>query len=523
MRHLRKSLAVAGAVAFATLLSGCIPMPPTHGGPDIFPPSQDGTIDFTPTGEDVPAELEEYYGQDVDWTLCSGGMTCGTIDAPMDWFNPDGRSIEVSMIVRPADGDAIGTMLYNPGGPGASGLDYVQQYADYLVSPTVLERYNLVGFDPRGVGQSTPISCYSDPQELYDYLYEIPAGPRPEPLSDEDLSQQLADAEAFGESCLEHTGEALEFMGTEQAASDMDLIRALVGEDQLNYLGVSYGTLLGATYADLFPENVGRFVLDAAISPDSTDAEGTVFQAGGFELAQRNFVTACIGEGDCPLDATDPDAGMQEIADLLDQLEQSPLRASDGRQLGSSAMFTAIVANLYSDQQWSTLRSVIESVKNGSADEALAESDRYYGVNPDGSFADNSFEVLIAVNCLDYPPVTDFDEVRANAAAVQAAAPTLWPQFVGLSTCAAWPFPATREPHEVTAPGANPILVIGGINDPATPYDWSVRLADQLESGVLISVDAEGHSQYNYGNRCVDEPVDSLFLTGQTITSDISC
>lgn len=535
--RLRRGIAaVALAAAAGLVLSSCMPLPPTLAGPTQTDPTTtdpasgptlapDGTIDFTPTGEDVSAELEPYFTQDVDWTLCSGGFTCGTIETPMDWFDAgDGRSIEVSMIVRPADGEMWGTMLYNPGGPGGSGLTYVQSYAEYLVPPEVLEHYNLVGFDPRGVGQSTPISCYDDPQFLYDYLFEMPAEGYDDvdPLSDETLQAQLEAGEEFGQACLEHTGEALEFMGTEQVASDMDLIRALIGEDELDYLGVSYGTLIGATYADLFPENVGRFVLDAAVAPDSTDAEGTIFQAGGFELALTNFIEDCLTQSDCPFDG-EADAVMEEISELLGDLDAEPIEAGDGRYLGSSSMFTAIAANLYSEQSWSTLRGIFAEVLAGEADSAFAAADGYYGVNPDGSFADNSFEALIAVNCLDYPAVTDFDEIRDIAAEVQEVAPTLWPDFVGMSTCASWPFEATREPHEITAPGANPIIVIGGLNDPATPYDWSVRLAEMLESGVLITVDAEGHSQYNGGNACVDDPVNDYFLNGNAITDDIEC
>lgn len=523
----RGGIAVALAASVAIALSGCIVLPPTldpgaSGGGTS--PSNGQPLDFEPTGERVDAALEPYYAQDVGWTLCEGGLTCGTIEAPMDWFAPDdGRSIELSVVVRPATGVAQGSMLYNPGGPGASGVDYVQQYGQYLLAPEVLSQYNLVGFDPRGVSRSTPITCYDDPSTLYDYLYDIPDGPAPEPLSDADLQQQLDEAATFADACLQYTGDALEFMGTEQAASDMDLIRALLGEERLQYLGVSYGTLLGATYAGLFPDRVGRFVLDAAVAPDATDAEGTLFQAGGFELALRNWMADCLSAGSCPLDAPSVDEGMLQLGSLFDELEASPLVASDGRELGSGSMFTAIAANLYSPQQWGALRSIVADVLAGEADSAFAAADGYYGVNPDGTFADNSFEALIGVNCLDAPAVTDFDEVRANAEQVRAAAPTLWRFFTGMSACAAWPFEATREPQVITAPGAEPIIVIGGRNDPATPYEQSVSLASQLESGVLISVDAEGHSQYNQGNACVDDPVNAYFLTGAAPSSDIDC
>ncbi len=528
MHRLRRRGLTALAVVAATglALTGCVILPPPLPGSPSTPgtsgtPGASDEPQWSPTGEAVAPELEPYFGQDVDWQDC-GANWCGTVTAPMDWFSAGEESIELAVTVAPATGERRGAILYNPGGPGASGVEYVQSYADYLLHPDVREHYDLVGFDPRGVGGSTPISCYDDPQELYDWLWEIPPGPAPEPLSDEDLEQQLESAQWLGDACLEHTGDYLQHIGTEQVASDLDLLRALLGEERLNYLGVSYGTLIGSTYADLFPENVGRMVLDAAVAPDSTDFEGTLYQAAGFELAYGNFVADCLQQRDCPFQGSKEDA-LQQTRALLDAIDADPIEVADGRQLGSGAFFTAIAANLYSDAQWETLRQVIADVAAGRGETAFAQADAYYGVRPDGSFEDNSLETLIAVNCLDYPPVTDFDEVRANAEQIMAAAPTLGPDFVGLGSCAAWPFEATREPHEITAPGAEPIIVIGGINDPATPYQQSVDLAAMLESGVLISVDAEGHGQYFGGNDCVDRPVNEYFLDGVAPAGQIDC
>lgn len=527
MHRFRRGLAAAAVVAASALaLAGCIPLPPSM-PPQTSGPVDPGTVDgppWSPTGEQAPAGMEEFYDQDVDWDEC-GSTWCGTIDAPMDWFGSTDDDIELHVVVAPATGERHGAILYNPGGPGASGADYVQQYADYLMHPDVREHYDLVGFDPRGVGQSTPISCYDDPRELYDWLWEIPPDAAEDPLSDEGLQQQLESAQWFADACLEHTGPLLQFVGTEQVASDMDLIRALLGEERLNYLGVSYGTLIGATYADLFPENVGRMVLDAAVSPDSTDFDGTLFQAGGFELAYGNFVADCLGRSDCPFTGTKEDA-LAATRALLDQLDAAPIAVPDGRQLGSGALFVAIAANLYADRQWPTLRGILGDVLAGDGESAYAAADQYYSVNPDGTFADNSLEALIAVNCLDYAAVTDFAEVRANAEQIMAAAPTLGPDFIGLGSCAAWPFEATRQPHAITAPGAEPIIVIGGRNDPATPYQQSVDLAEMLESGVLISVAAEGHGQYftqQSHSACIDEPVNEYFLEGVAPSGPIDC
>ena len=514
MHHPRRGLAALAAIAVSTLaLTGCI-LPPSL-------PEGLGAPQWSPTGEPVEPELEPFYGQQVDWQDC-GGVWCGTVTAPMNWDDPSADTIELAVNVAPATGERRGAILYNPGGPGASGVEYVREYGDYLLHPDVREHYDLVGFDPRGVGGSTPISCYDDPQELYDWLWELPPSPAPEPLSDEDLAQQMESAEWFGEACLEHTGPYLEFVGTEQVAGDMDLLRSLFGQEKLDYLGVSYGTLIGSTYADLFPENVGRMVLDAAVAPDATDFEGTLFQAAGFELAYGNFVDACLQEEDCPFQGDKADALVQ-TSELLNSLDAAPIPVADGRQLGSGALFTAIAANLYADFQWPTLRSILTDALAGDGESAFAAADEYYGVNADGTFRDNSLEALIAVNCIDSPAVTDFDEIRANAEEIMQAAPTLGPDFVGIGSCAAWPFEATRAPHEITAPGADPIIVVGGLNDPATSYQQAVDLAGMLESGVLISVDAEGHGQYNNGNACVDRPINEYFLTGTAPTGDLDC
>ena len=525
MHRPRRGLAaIAAAAATLIALSGCVFMPPPL--PDrpsaSLPPSSDSAPPWSPTGEAVEPALEQYYGQDVPWQAC-GANWCGTVAAPMDWFGSSEESIELAVTVAPATGERRGAILYNPGGPGASGADYVSQYGEYLMHPDVREHYDLVGFDPRGVGGSTPVSCYDDPAELYEWLWEIPEQ-NAETLSDADLQLQLESAQWLADACLEHTGPYLELVGTEQVASDLDLIRALLGEERLNYLGVSYGTLIGSTYADLFPENVGRMVFDAAVAPDSTDFEGTLYQAAGFELAYGNFVDDCLQQSDCPFDGPKEQA-LQQTRQLLDALDAAPIPVADGRELGSGALFIAIAANLYSDLQWGTLREILTEATAGRGEAAYAAADQYYGINPDGTFSDNSLEALIAVNCLDYPAVTDFGEARANAEVIMQAAPTLGPDFVGLSSCAAWPFEATRQPHAIRAPGADPIIVIGGLNDPATPYQQSVDLAAMLESGVLISVDGEGHGQYYapVPNPCVDAAVNEYFLTGVAPGADLSC
>ena len=515
--------------AAAVALSGCVFVPALLNPPTTptNPTDPTSTEGFDPT-EGVDEALVPFYEQEVEWSTCDG-IQCAVIEAPMDWFNPDpDKTVEIHFNVQEATGDeAIGYLLYNPGGPGASGFDYVSQYVDYLVPPEIREQYNVVGFDPRGVARSTPITCYEDPETLYNWMFAVgDGGDAPEyddvdSLSDEYLDQSRASAKEFAEACEEYTGEAISYFGTEQAASDMDLIRALLGQEQLDYYGVSYGTLLGATYAGLFPENVGRFVLDAAVSPESTDADGTLFQAKGFELALGNFLEDCIADSDCPIGASSRQGALDEMTALFDELDKKPLKGSNNRLLDGGTFFTSIAANLYSEFQWPLLRDIIADVQDGNADSAFNAVDEYYGVNPDGSFVDNSFEALVGVNCLDYAPEDDYDEIRAQAEVVKDEAPTVGRYFVGLSSCLDWPNAGSRDQSKIEAPGANPIIVIGGINDPATPYEQSVSLADQLESGILITVDAEGHGQYGSGNSCVDAPVSNYLLTGDAPSGDI--
>ena len=525
---------IALVCATALTLSGCVFIPallytpgPAPAPQPVPSPSDETQPDFDPT-EGVLAELHEYYTQEVDWEDCGAGQRCAAVTVPMDWFDPDpSKTLEVHMVVQEAEnGEAIGDLLYNPGGPGASGFDYVQQFGSYLVPKEILAEYNLVGFDPRGVARSSPITCYEDPETLFEWMFLMEddyTGPSDsdERLSDESLDASRASAKEFADACAEHTGEAVGYYGTEQVASDMDLMRALLGNEKLDYYGVSYGTLIGATYAGLFPERVGRFVLDAAVAPDASDADGSMFQAKGFELALGNFLEVCISESDCPIDADSRQEALDAMTALFDELDEDPLPGAMGRLLDGSTFFISIAANLYSEFQWPTLVDVIEDVQNGETLSAFTAVDQYYGVNPDRTFVDNSFEALVGVNCLDYAPEDDYDAIRAHAEEVMREAPTVGRYFVGLSSCIDWPNAGSRSQEPITAPGADPIIVIGGINDPATPYEQSVTLADQLESGILITVDAEGHGQYGNGNSCVDVPVTEYLLTGNAPAGDI--
>ena len=377
----------------------------------------------------------------------------------------------------------------------------------------------MVGFDPRGVGRSSAVACY-DAAQMDDYLYGIvPASAAATHGSTSSARPPPSSARPAAST----TGELLGQVDTVSAARDLDLLRAVLGDEQLNYLGYSYGTFLGATYADLYPDHVGRLVLDGAIDPSASDAEVTEAQAVGFEQALRAYLGDCLTGTDCPFDGT-VDDGMAEVGRLLASVDASPLRATDGRMVGADTLLTAIIYPLYSSESWPYLSQMFESVMFGEADVALSFADGYYGRNEDGTYRDNSAESFRAINCLDYTYQADVAVMREKAAAISEAAPTIGPYFgYGDLGCVNWPYQSDRERAEIHAEGASPILVVGTTGDPATPYEWAVALADQLDSGVLVSYEGEGHTAYNKSNACVSDAVEGFLIDGTVPASDPMC
>ena len=507
-RRTIRGVVLAVIAAASVTLAGCSLIPDQPG-----PPSRSATPDVSGVDE----ALIPFYGQQLTWEECGESFDCTTVRAPLDWDAPDAGDIELSVVrQRATGGDPIGSLLTNPGGPGASGVDLVQGSIDFAVGEALQADYDVIGFDPRGVGRSTAVRCYDAP-EMDAYLFDIPAGERGSAQWAEELTEGNAD---FAAACEENSDGILPYITTVQSARDMDLLRGVLGDEKLNYLGYSYGTFLGATYADLYPERVGRVVLDGAVDPQASSLEVGTTQGLGFESALRSYMASCLGSEDCPFAGT-VDDGMADLGTLLASVDRTPLLNEDGRLLGADSLMTAVVAALYSQDSWPFLTMALSSALQGQAAPAFQLADFYFA-RSEGQYTDNSTEAFTAYNCMDYPR----DDPGAREAAqtlLDEQAPTIAPYWMSVDECASWSVEPTGTRDALTADGAAPIVVVGTTGDPATPYEWSVALADQLSSGVLITRVGEGHTGYNKGNECVDEAVEAYLTDGTVPTDGLRC
>jgi pimeloyl-ACP methyl ester carboxylesterase len=502
----------ASSLALALVLGACSVAPKTQ-----TPADEAATSGASQgTGETGPAGFEDFYGQSLAWEDCGSGWECATAAAPLSWDDPDAGQIELALKRLPASGDRIGSLLANPGGPGASGVDFIGDAAGMIGAP-VKEAYDLVGFDPRGVGASSAVTCFDDARK------------------DESLSRDFADdaagreamaAElaAWAQACEEGTGPLLGEVDTQSAARDMDMLRAVLGDEKLAYLGYSYGTQLGATYAGLFPDKVGRLVLDGAIDTALTADEVSEQQAVGFENALRAYVEDCQAGPSCPLGG-DVDEGMRQVRELLDRAKENPLPTDSDRRVTQTLAFYGIAVTLYNDLSWPALtQALTEASEQGTGTMLLYLADFYNDRNPDGSFATNSTEAFRAVNCLDDRQDGDPAAMEAQRERLEAEAPTMGAFFAyGGLTCTDWPYPVVEQEFDVNASGAAPIVVVGTTNDPATPYVWAKGLAKTLDSAVLVTFEGEGHTAYGRSNTCVGDAVDTYLVEGTVPQDGLVC
>ena len=519
-RSSRLALAAASAVVVLAGMTACTGDNQAE-GPSTAPQPGNTNTDGPGFFEDVPEDLLPYYMQETEWGECEAGIAdkfwCSTVEVPLNYADPAGESIDLAVIMAEAEGDGQGVILVNPGGPGGSGYDAVGKNLQGITTDRLRENFNFLGFDPRGVARSTPVECLTD-EEL-----DAARAEYIDPSTPAGLAAARASAQELADKCAENSGDLLGFVDTVSAARDMDILRAVAGGEKLNYLGFSYGTFLGATYAELFPENVGKMVLDGGLDPAASNEEITLGQAEGFEKAIRAYVEDCLSSGNCPLSGT-PEQAIDTIRDLIASVEASPMTAKDGRTVTVATFVSGFILPLYNDQNWPVLTQALDAALQGDPSLMLRLADLSAEREPDGTYASNSTVAFSAINCLDYPMTSDDQQMRRDAEELEQASPTIG-KYLGYGgiTCEAWPYEPVNEPHEIKASGAADVLVIGTTGDPATPYEWSVSLAEQMESATLITWEGEGHTAYGRGDECIADIVDDYFIDGTVPAGDTVC
>jgi len=494
------------------------------GGANTSTDSGDGakpTLAPTPTPEPGASEppepsLARFYGQTLDWQVCTSGKhECATLTVPLDYQDPGGETIQLAVLKVPAgdQGARIGSMVVDPGGPGASATDYA---AGGSWGKALSEHYDIVGMDPRGVGASDPIDCLPD-DEMDAYL----AGD-PDPDTPDEVAEFEASAKKFATGC--ESSDLAAHVSTVEAARDLDVLRSALGENQLTYFGASYGTDLGATYAEYFADKVGRFVLDGAVDPTLDLVQVSKAQAQGFETALRSYVQNCLDSGGCFLGDT-MDEALARISSLLDDVDQTPLPTQLGdRELTEGLANYGIGAALYSREAWTYLDQGLQDAFDGDGTILTLLSDAYSSRNRDGTYAGNILEAFPTITCLDHPTNVPYDEVESYVPELEKLSPTFGRIFAWeLTMCDAYTNKAAEQRRPLHAKGAAPIVVIGTTRDPATPYEEAVALAQQLDSGVLVTRDGDGHTGYASGNECVDNAVEDYLVDGTVPDDGLKC
>ena len=417
-----------------------------------------------------------------------------------------------------------GALFINPGGPGDSGVAFAEQ-AGTSFAPELLSAYDVIGFDPRGVGSSTAITCTTDDDSAStaEPSAAASAGAASGTGSFEEWSEATRQSfQDLADQCAANTKPAalLDHVDTVSAVRDLDILRALAGQEKLTYLGFSYGTYLGAVYAEHFPANTGRMVLDGAIDPAMSLADQGLGQATGFEQALRTYVDYCQASTGCPLSGG-TDAGVQQVRDLIASANSSPLATSDpNRTVAGSDIVGALSEYLYSSEQaWAPLTSALDQAINHRDGSLLAAQEDQAAASKDDS--GGAFQ---AVTCLDYPVEGDTATWAAQYEEAKRVAPIFGDSSTGMDlVCSVWGHNGTRKPTQIHAHGAAPILVVGTTGDPATPYAWAQSLADQLDSGQLLTWEGTGHTAYGGDAPCINDAIDTYLLTGTMPKKGLTC
>ena len=466
------------------------------------------TSSFTGTQAAQPWTLANYQGQTLQWSPCNDGFECTSFKVPLDYSHIDGNSFVIQAIKHVANTPAkrLGSLIMNPGGPGGSAIDYVLS-ADSIVSKSIEDVYDLVGFDPRGVNLSQPIRCLTDAQE------DTYLGGNGSVQSAADLATAISSAKLMASACAKAAGNKLAHYSTLDTARDMEILRILLKEPKLNYIGKSYGTFLGTLYAVLYPNTIGRVVLDGAVDPNISPRDANIAQAVGFETALKSFVAA------------NPTFSISQIKNFLQSARTKPLTEYPNRQLSESLAITGIAAALYEPADgWPILkRALANAINHGNPADFFFLADSYNQRDPSGHYVSNQTDISSVIGCLDSKDPRTLAQVEGDAKAFSAAAPFFGPYLTygGLS-CLYWKAQPVATPVLKNLE-TNPLLIIGTTRDPATPYHWAQGLHKDLLNSTLITLNGDGHTGANRGSSCVDKAMNNYLLTGKSPAHDITC
>jgi pimeloyl-ACP methyl ester carboxylesterase len=442
----------------------------------------------------------------VKWSDCGGGFQCGTVEVPLDYSHPGAGTIMIALNRKPATDAAhrIGSVLINPGGPGASGIKFLRQDVNGFTN--LNRRFDLVGFDPRGIGQSAPVKCLDGPQEdAFNALDPV--------LDDPQEKQAAIDSDkGFASGCQLRSARVLPFVDTVSAARDLDLMRIALGDAKLTFLGFSYGTFLGQTYAHLFPTRVRALALDGVVDPTVQPNDMLYEQMVAFEQNLQAFLADCRARKTATTPCTyartgDPGA---KLMALMQQLDTNPMTVGN-RQLTRGLALIGVLVTLYDQSSWIYLDQALTLADRGNGSLLLQLADLYLGRNANGTY-DNQIDANNAVNCIDRPVPTDIATYDALGPKFAQASPLFGPAFQYSNLiCAYWPVKATGNVGPLDAPGAPPILLVGGTNDPATPYKWAQAVSQQITGSVLLQRVGNGHVSYSIST-CAKQIEDAYLI-----------
>jgi pimeloyl-ACP methyl ester carboxylesterase len=449
----------------------------------------------------------------ITWGACKDlpgpkDLECGTLRVPLDHAKPNGKTIDLAVLRAKAIGDRLGSVVFNFGGPGGPAVETLAATTDGYKD--LRARYDLVAIDPRGVGRSSPVTCGTTAELDRFFALDARLGG-----SAAERAEVIRATKKYIAGCEKNSGDILPHVGTQAVARDLDLLRTALGEDKLDYLGYSYGTMLGSTYATLFPRNAGRMVLDAAADLTQPQLKLAEAQIAGRERTYRLFLDDCVKNG-CDFGST-AKAANKTVERLVEGLRKKPLKVGDRKLTGGLAA-TGIAIGLYAKPVWPAIESAVSKAVKGDGSGLLALSDAFTGRSPDGRYS-TMLQAGMAVSCLDaVEPATLGQAVKADRRLRKMS-----PLFGGGSaTCALWPVPNVPN-DRIDATGSDPIVVIGGKADPATPFEWAESMARKLKTGVLVTFEGEGHGSYGQGNKCVDKLVHEYFFDGKIPVAGSSC